>query len=44
MPNAEKYYSNIMTFPTFTFYEYDIIEKYIGAIKEYCEENSICLK
>lgn len=37
-PNAEKYYSKILTFPTYTFHEYELIEKYIEAIKEYCEE------
>lgn len=36
-PNAQEYYSKILTFPTFTFHEYGIIEEYIKAIKEYYE-------
>lgn len=33
--NAEYYYSKIINIPTFTFHEYDLIDKYILAIKEY---------
>jgi len=35
--NAEKYLEQVIGFPTFTFYEYEIIDKYIKAIKEYYE-------
>ena len=37
-PNAEKYYSSILSFPTYTFHEYEAIDKYIDAIKKYYEE------
>lgn len=37
-PNAEYYYSKIVNIPTFTFHEYDLIDKYIKAIKEYEKE------
>ncbi|MGL4862083.1 MAG: aminotransferase class I/II-fold pyridoxal phosphate-dependent enzyme [Cetobacterium sp.] len=35
--NAQKYYEKIVSFPTFTFEEYDIIDNYINAIKKYWE-------
>ena len=38
-PNAELYHNSIVSFPTFSFNEYDIINKYIDAIYEYMEEN-----
>lgn len=37
-PSAYKYYSKIISFPTFTFHEYEEIERYIKAIKMYCQE------
>ena len=33
--NAKKYMNSIIGFPTFSFHEYDEIEKYITAIKQY---------
>lgn len=36
---AKKYLSKILTFPTFTFYEYERIDEYIKAIKDYWSEN-----
>ena len=33
--NAKYYYNRIINIPTFTFHEYDLIDKYILAIKEY---------
>lgn len=34
-PNAMYYYNSIVNIPTFTFHEFDLIEYYIEAIKEY---------
>jgi len=36
--NAEKYHDSLISFPTFSFYEYEMIDKYILAIYEYMEE------
>lgn len=38
-PNAEMYHNSIVSFPTFSFNEFDIINKYIDAIYEYMEEH-----
>lgn len=37
-PMAEKYYSSIVSFPSFTFHEYDLIDSYASAIKDYMRE------
>ena len=37
-PNADKYHNSIISFPTFSFNEYEIIDQYIAAIYEYMEE------
>ncbi len=37
-PNAEKYCEKTLSFPTFTFKEFDVVDKYIDAIKEYYSE------
>lgn len=36
--NAKFYYSTIVNVPTFTFHEYEIIDRYVEAIKEYEKE------
>ncbi len=37
-PNAEKYCEKTLSFPTFTFKEFEVVDKYIDAIKEYYSE------
>lgn len=37
-PSAHRYHEQIITFPTFTFHEYEIIDSYISAIKDYMRE------
>ena len=34
-PNADLYYNQILSFPTFSFHEYDLIDDYIAAIHDY---------
>lgn len=34
-PNAQKYFDSILSFPTLSFYEYDLIDHYINSIKTY---------
>lgn len=37
--NANKYHNSLISFPTFSFNEYEIIDKYAEAIHKYMEEN-----
>ena len=34
MPNAEAYWNKILSFPTFTYEPYELIDKYVEAIKK----------
>lgn len=36
--NAERYHNSLISFPTFSFNEYEIIDRYAMAIREYMEE------
>lgn len=36
--NAERYHNSLISFPTFSFNEYEIINRYAAAIREYMEE------
>jgi len=38
-PGAQKYFSRIVSFPTFTFSEHNIIDEYVSSIKKYYKEN-----
>ena len=36
--NAQKYHASLISFPTFSFHEYELIDRYITAIRDYMEE------
>lgn len=37
-PNSQNYYQSIVSIPTYTFEEYDLINRYIDAIDKYRRE------